>query len=578
MTIPSPQVSDAVSASPTAGIAQIRLAQALRLQKGAKSSAMIVMGVIIYVCIILIASGAAWNALIWFALTTPLVGLTLVYARFAVGGSITKTNYKRYLRGHVLVTILTGLVWSGFSIYHTDYDSFVSLFIVGSIVCSITAGGMFPGSDYRPAYIALAICTLLPVSIFWVLTAPAAIRYFALGLLLFFLFGLYSSARAEINSRDGIIARTQQELTQATLERMRVVREGYVEKSRFLAATSHDLSQPLHAQGYFLDALGYCLDRPDQRELLRKIRASWSAQKDMLDDLVRVMRLDGGVLQPKPERVDLAALLRQLCREYQAGQDTRGITIEHNLEALSLETDPTFLRRIVGNILSNAVKFSPQNGVVSVSLKHTETGAQVCVRDHGPGIPEAARDALFNAYTQANADIEHPDGSGLGLSIVRRLATDIGAHVQLLTPNQGPGLFVTIDIPPFEKTAETPRPIPSLVVIIDDEVDIRESMMAALSNWGIQAIAAATGEEAASLLRLMGQSPEFLIVDYRLEGDLRGGAVIKDLRAQFGADIPAAIMTGDVSQVRAGPHIEVVPKPVSPVTLRRLVGRSNQPE
>jgi len=566
------------SAATQTGIAEIRLEQARRLRAGARTSAIIVTSVISYVSIILIASGAPSHALIWACVSLPMVGVTLIYAQFGASGPITDTNYQRYLLGHVLVTITTGIVWSSFGIFHTDYSSYTSLFIVGSIVCSITAGGMFPGSDYRPAYVALAICTILPVAIYWVLTAPPAIRYFALGLILYFLFGLFSSARAEINSRDGIIARTQQELSRETMARMRVVRDGYEEKSRFLAATSHDLSQPLHAQGYFLDALSYLLDRPDQTELLDKVRASWTAQKDMLDDLVRVTRLDGGVLQPQPETIDLASLLIDLCREHQIGVDGQRVTIERNIDAVQAFTDPTFLRRIIGNILSNAVKFSPPDGIIIVTLKKTETGAVVTVRDHGPGIPETERGAVFGAYAQADTGSERPDGSGLGLSIVKRLSAEIGVSVDLQTAETGPGLLVVIDIPTFETQPQDTRPAASLVLIVDDDIDIRDAMMAALSNWGIQAIAAESAEEAASLLRLLGQAPDMMIVDYHLGSGVRGGTVIASLREEFGANIPAAIITGDVSQVRSGPNMQIVPKPVAPPVLRQLVGLSDQTE
>lgn len=568
--------------STQAGIANIRLAQAKRLRAGAMSSAMIVTGVITYVCIILIASGEYTAALIWVCAALPMVGATLLYARFGVSGPITSDNYPRYLFGHVLVTIATGLVWSSFGIYHTDYSSYTSLFIVGSIVCSITAGGMFPGSDYRPAYVALAICTILPVAIYWILTAPPTIRYFALGLTLFFLFGLYSSARAEINSRDGIIARTQQELSKETLARMRVVRDGYEEKSQFLAATSHDLSQPLHAQGYFLDALGYLLDRPDQRALLDKIQASWRAQKDMLDDLVRITRLDGGVLQPNPVAMDLADLLGDLCREYQVSVGGTGVVIMPNLESVPLISDPTFLRRIIGNILSNAVKFSPQAGLIMVSLAATEKGARLTVRDHGPGIAEHARGDVFNAYTQADDDngakTQRPDGSGLGLSIVKRLSEQIGASVRLITPNDGMGLCVEIIIPSLQPPIGDQQTRANLVVIIDDEVDIRDGMMAALSHWGVQAICAETLDEATALLRLLGQTPDMMIVDYRLSDGVKGSHVIAALRAEFGENIAAALITGDVNQVQSGPNIQIVPKPVAPETLRRLVGLLDQAE
>lgn len=568
MTISSTQAQAAIS--------EIRLAQAQRLRDGARSSALIVMGVITYVTIILSASGSYQHALIWLLATVPMVAVTLVYAKFGVRGPITIDTYRRYLLGHVLVTLMTGIIWSSFSIYHTDYSSYTSLFIAGSIVCSITAGGMFPGSDYRPAYVALAITTILPLAIFWILTAPPTIRYFALGLFLFFLFGLYSSARAEINSRDGIIARTQQDLANETLERMRVVRESYEEKSRFLAATSHDLSQPLHAQGYFLDALGYLLDRPDQRELLDKIRASWRAQKDMLDDLVSVTRLDGGVLAPNPEPVDLANLLGDLCREHQVGVGDSGVTVEAKFTPATINADPTFLRRIIGNILSNAVKFSPQDGHVTVTLAPIASGAKVTVRDHGAGIPDETRANIFEAYTQGGANTPsgaaRPDGSGLGLSIVKRLSETIGAAVTLITPDDGPGLLVEIDIPSQTPAQKELNGAAQLVIIIDDEVDIRDAMIGALSHWGVQVMCAADLDEAAGLLRLTGQVPDLMIVDYHLEGGVKGHQVIAALRAEFGHDIAAAIVTGDVSHVERGPNTQLIPKPVAPDTLRQIVG------
>lgn len=565
-------------------MSEVRLSQARRLQSGARVSAIVVTVTIIYVALLMFAADRSGMAWLWLAVSLFMVCVTLLYARYRFPRGITLENHRAYLRGHVVITLMTAIVWSTSAILISDFDSYAAMFTAASIACTITAGGMLPGSDYRPAYITLSVGTLLPVSFYLIVFAPTPIRYIGIPLLLYFGFGLLMSAKAEINSRDGIIARARQKLLDASSEQIRQLEQSNAEKARFLSATSHDLSQPLHAQGFFLDALGRMLDTPDQQALFENIRASWRAQKDMLDDLVNITRLDGGLIQPTPEAVAFIPLITQIRNELQPQADRRDIDIHIEGDAPEIISDSGFCRRILSNIMSNAVKFTRDGSTVTITITQHPDTVEVSVQDEGPGIPDTQRDAVFQpAYRIDARDI---DGSGLGLSIVSRLADTIGVDVEMDTPSTGYGLEVRLTFPIAGVLADqmesgTPLPIRvKSVAIVDDNDAVRNSMVMALSSWGVQVVATARPEELIRIMRLQEELPDLLLIDNRLADGRTGADCISSLRNFAKSDIPAILMTGDTSPGEAVsqlPFVTFAPKPIPPDVLHSIVSGSEAP-
>jgi len=554
---------------------EIRVAQATALKQDARRSALLVWGLVIYIAIILLASGNPFMAFLWVMGTSVMIVVTLIYARFVAPNGITKENFRFYLRGHVIICILTGTLWTSFAIVITDFQSAFSLLIAGSIVTSITAGGMLPGSAYRPAYIALAIPTLLPLSFYWIIFAPNYIRFFGLALILYFMFGLMSSAQAEILSRDGIIAKIQQRLSAEMAEKTRAVRLAYAEKSRFLASTSHDLSQPLHAQGYFLDALSRSVTSSEQGELVEKIKASWTAQKDMLESLVTVTRAEGGMLRPNPTRFDLSELVESILREQEASNVNKDLRLTCQIEgSVTLISDVSMARRIIANALSNAVKHG-KGSDVSVSLQSDDDKAILVVRDGGPGFVIDGNvlnedDGVVSTQTVR---------SGLGLSIIRSLSNLVGADVFIgnRTEASGAKCMITLKNYPTLPTSQTPlgqSQSTNAVLVIDDDRAILDALSSTLSFWGLQVVTAESLEIGLSRLTVTGFNPDLLIVDNRLDGVSTGAAVIRSVRDHLAKDIPVIVMSGDIglpTSVSDQGNVRILPKPVMPDQLRQLI-------
>ncbi|HAQ36090.1 MAG TPA: hypothetical protein DCQ53_12120, partial [Alphaproteobacteria bacterium] len=172
-----------------------------------------------------------------------------LYPRLAIPDGVTPDNHRRYLRGHTVISGVTGLVWTGFAIAYLDPTSLLSLFITVNMVSSISLGGMLPSAEYRPTFLALATGMFLPFSLYWLITVDGPARLIGLGLLMLYGFGLLVSARAELQTLESLAARRTRELTNRLRAQNRVIEKASAEKSRFLAATSHDMSQPLQAQG-----------------------------------------------------------------------------------------------------------------------------------------------------------------------------------------------------------------------------------------------------------------------------------------------------------------------------------------
>lgn len=571
----------------------IRVIQARLLNERAVHSCILVSFIITYIAAALWISDSFSRALLWLGPTLLMIAVTYGYARLNAPQDITRDTVKKYLRGHIIVTCITGLVWSGFAIFHSDWSSYASLFIAGTLVCSITIGGMMPSSAYRPAYVALAIFTLLPLAIYWIIFAPTPVRLIGMGLILYFFAGMYASAQAELDTRDGIIARTTKSLNDKLKAQNALIRKASEDKTRFLAATSHDLSQPLHAQGYFIKALRESLSAEAQHKLLDKIETSWRAQGKLLEGLVDVSRLDSHAVKPKPRILSLKSEMEVLTSEFRTLAREKSIRLSTEFEDATVYTDPVLLARIVRNLLSNAIKFTPEKGHVDVLINRNVDTASIIIVDDGIGIPVSDHDAVFDEYVQiGNDNRDRSQGLGLGLSIVRRLTALLDMKIDLTSePHQGTRFSLTM--PLHDQSASAPllqsKSVAKsamfmgspLIILVDDEQDIRDGMSILLTSWGCQIISAATGTEAISLLSNMATNPALLIIDKRLAHGESGIDVIERIREEVNEATPAILITGDISgfeTIADRDDIQIMNKPVDPDEIKRVIKAITTPE
>ncbi len=556
----------------------LRVEQATMLKNRAGASSLFVSFIILNYTIILMVTSGGTDVMVWFAMAMAMVGVTYLYARLKAPSGISRNNVLGYLRGHVLISSATGIIWGGFAVIHLDTTSLSSIFIVTLIVSGISLGGMLPGSAYRPGYIAISTFTLLPLSYCILSSArwPDSLMGFAL--LTYYVFGWITSKRGELDLRESIMARQERERTVQIEAENQIIRRVNEEKSRFLAATSHDLSQPLHAQGYFIQSLKEKLSDADQLSLLKKIEQTWRRQGDFLRGLIDMNRLDSGAVVPKPETINLTFEMHGLAEEFIAAATEKRISFETSFDDATCRIDPVLLNRLVRNLLSNAVKYTPPGGAVFLGLENKDGIAAVTVRDTGPGIPEAEHKHIFEEYVQLdNAD--EAEGVGLGLSIVARLAALLGVDLQL-SSEPGVGSCFTLNILLQTEAAgdiktetsdnlsiHTPFNVSPLVVLVDDQKTIRDSMSSLLTGWGCQLITSGSSEEALALLGEAPDNPTLLIIDKCLEDGVDGPELIIRLREEVNENTPAILMSGDPGEFEeraATSNIQYIRKPVDP--------------
>ena len=561
---------------------EVRLSQARLLRDRTPVSCLIVQGVIVYFTALILYSGDYGFAALWFGLTSVMVGVVYLYPRLAARDGINSQNLGRYLRGHVVISGLTGLIWSALAIAFIDATSTLHLFVSTTMVVSISLGGMMPSAEYRPSFIALATGMFLPFSIYWLVTMDGPARLIGVGLLILYGFGLLVSARSEIQTRETLAARRNRELSDKLREQYRATQKASAEKSRFLAATSHDMSQPLQAQGFFIRAIRPTLTEPEQSDLLDKIEASWRSQQTLLRALVETARLDSGAIIPKPQAFELVSVLEGLQAEFSETADVKSIDLTISSDAVGVESDPLLVTRILRNLLSNAIKFTQAGGAVVLNWTSDNDKVVITVGDNGPGVTSEQRDQIFEEYVQLdNANAGSQLGLGLGLTIVRQLAAKLDIPLDFES-QPGLGTRIAITLPrahtavknaPISQTISPLEGVP-LIVLIEDEAGIRESVSILLTSWACRVIAAESGSDALELLSWADDLPAAIIADKRLANGDDGLDAALAVREDVLTEIPIVLLTGDIHQfehVSGVSGISVLAKPAEAEELYRAL-------
>lgn len=579
---------DAIEAS---DLGLLRIEQAKMLKARVVGSCLIVEFIIAYSAIVMALLNSVAIAVVWFALGTAMALVTFAYATLVAREGITSENYRRYLAGHCVISALTGAVWSGVAIYQIDYSSEFTVFIATLIVGSITLGGIIPSSAYRPTYIALASTSLPPLGLYLAFTAPNAVRFVGVGMIVYFLFVMAVSARVEFDTRETIAARNARRLNEMISAKNRLYQESNEEKSRFLNFMVHDMSQPLQSQRFYLHALRELLTTPLQQRLLAQVEEAWRAQRDLVRGLVDVAQIDSGALLMRPVALSLQAECAKLAAEFASRDEQDDPTLETEFEAVSAVTDPALFGRILRNLVGNAMKYTPGDGTVRFSLHAKGDTARIVISDTGPGIADAEREHVFEEFSRGRSERSDSAGHmGLGLSIVRRLCDLLEIELALDTAS-GKGCTFTLSVPKRGPSQPSQPLVPTvgarlsgspLVVVIDDMEDVLASMSVVLTGWGCKVISARSQREAVQALGHVRADPSLLIVDLQL-GEDDGLETIARLREECNADVPAVLMGGNLAGAReeaALQQIICLDKPVDPQDIRLIIegGLDTMPE
>ena len=564
--------------------ADIRVSQAERLREKSRESSIYMMMIILYITAIIWAGGYAAYAMSWFVASSIMVGVGFMYTKHMSPEAITVENVDDFLKGHVIISSFTGAVWGFLVIYYIDFTSSLSLVAASAIVFAIALSGLVPGATYRPSYIGQATSMLVPFAIYILLFAEGPFRIAGIGVLILYISGVISSLRAQRVTNESIFMGQMRDLNSKVRGQNEIIRRANEEKTRFLAATSHDFSQPLHAQGYFIQALEKQLNKPEQRTLLKKIETSWQHQKRLLQGLVEINQLESGTIVPKLKTLDLGEHFKGLVDEFEISAADKSIDFDVDLHQAFVRSDPLLITRIVQNLLSNAFRYTLDDGSVKLSTGSSDGSAFIEISDTGQGIPKDKQAQIFEEYVQLQNTTRGGEqiGLGLGLSIVKRLSELLEINLDLHSaPDEGTKFTLTFpallegeitDILPKSKRADIAKG--ALVVLVDDEDDIRQSMSGLLADWGFELITAASPKEALDILGNHTKTPSLFIIDKRLGGGQSGIDLIRDLREEVNADIPAILMSGDLSTPNDGiplNDVQFMGKPIEPDSLQDMM-------
>ncbi|MBL8580048.1 MAG: hybrid sensor histidine kinase/response regulator [Mesorhizobium sp.] len=384
------------------------------------------------------------------------------------------------------------------------------------------------------------------------------------------------------------VARRTAELTQVNEELAQAqmfAEEANLGKTRFLAAAGHDILQPLNAARLYCSSLIEKTGAGPVGDAVSNIESSLESVETILGAVLDISRLDAGAMKPVETVFRLDGLLRQIGTDFQPLAAEKGLELTIVPSSLAVETDRNLLRRLIQNLVSNAVKYT-RSGRILVGVRRRGELAEIQVFDTGIGIPIDKLSSIFGEFYRLEEAAKEAQGLGLGLSIVDRIARVLRLELQVYS-GDGPGTRFSVVLPMTDaarlpaavEVAPAPMPVGvalngMTVLCIDNDLRILEGMRLLFEGWGCQVLTHSGSASIAADDKL--EPPDIILADYHLDGET-GLDLIEKLRERFGGPVPAVLVTADRSnEVRQAADlldVPVVNKPLKPAVLRSLVTR-----
>jgi len=506
---------------------------------------------------------------------------------------------ERWATYYTLYMVFTGLLW-GSTIYlfaHPDQPITVAL----TMCCLYSIGaGSVPANAYNPPGL---------YAIVGFMFAPIVVRLLSTGKLEYILLGVASGLYAvAMSGMCRVQARTLDEGYRIRFENIALLEALKVQtaeaqsarqkaelaslaKSQFLAAASHDLRQPLYALSLFSASLSELKLGADGKAVVGNIQDSIGTMEQLFEGLLDLSKLEAGVVQPRLGPVSIDALFDRMSQYFLPIANDRGLDLRFRSDGEWVSSDATLLEQVLGNLLSNALRYTTHGGVL-VAARPRPASVRLEVWDTGAGIAADDMQRIFDEFVQVgNAERDRRMGLGLGLSIARRSGALIGATIDVSSrvgsgsrfgfelPAASPGLLAL----PRDSMARLeavyhalPRAQDLKLLVVDDDASVRLALGDLLARWDVPFDAAADAGAALALVD-GGAKYGLILADYRLPGRLNGLDLIAAILSRHADPAPsAALITADfgpdlIAAARAA-GVPVIPKPVRPAQLRAILG------
>lgn len=385
-----------------------------------------------------------------------------------------------------------------------------------------------------------------------------------------------------VEERTAALMRLNEELRAAKAE----AEQANLSKTKFLAAASHDLLQPLNAARVFAGALQERRLSGPNREMLNNVTAALEAVDELLSALLEISRLDAGVLTTDLRDVAIADLMATLAGEHAPLAQARGLSLRTVTSGAVVHTDPALLSRVLRNFLSNALRYTT-TGRILLGCRRRRDGLFIGVWDTGIGIPADKQREIFEEFRRlrANPDRRGDNGVGLGLAIVERIARRLG-HPIIVQSEPGRGSAFGILVPygsraaaaaarqaPAARTRD--RVAGATIAVIDNEPAILAGMAALLKGWNCHPITAEDTPGILAAVDAAGVVPDVIMADYHLADEKIGVDTVAALHAHLGRKVPTVIITADrteeIARTVRERGLHLMTKPARPARLRSLL-------
>jgi signal transduction histidine kinase len=522
----------------------------------------------------------------WIAGIFATVAIRFLLHRWYMAKKATRP-VSHWARMYVGCSGIAGLVWglAGVLLFAPDRLELQSLILL--VLAGMGAGSASVLPVYLPAFYAFLPTMMAPAGVM-MLIHGGQFHYFMAVFDFVFLFGVLAFGRAI-----GKAFRSSLELRFENIdlvERLEQQKDELVRanlaKSRFLAAASHDLRQPMHALALFSEILQQEAADSRTRAIAESIRGSVSVLERLFSALLDISRIDAGVLKPDTEIFRIGDVIERVYTDCLPMANEKQLALSAEAADVWTVSDPTLLERILRNLVVNAIRYT-SSGTVSIECMESGNTAHLIVDDTGVGIPKQSQEEIFEEFTQLeNPERDRSKGLGLGLSIVRRLAILLD-HPLALDSAPEKGTRFTVNLPVVERPPRASLPEPEIdaladrklglrVLVIDDDEDILVATRQLLESWGCEVSTALTAAAAVAVAR-SGPAFDALMSDFRLPEHASGTEVVGQVREIQGRDVPALLITGDTEPARLreaeAACLELLHKPVHPARLRAWLQR-----
>lgn len=504
---------------------------------------------------------------------------------------------------YYIFPIISGLFWGVAGVLFFTPESTIHLIYLIMFQFGLIAGAAISLAYLRWAFPLFAFITVIPIATLLLLEHDRYYLWLAITIVfsMLIMFGLSRNVYRSITDsllirfeNEALVEKLQQQALELNKQTEKAVKANK-DKSRFLAAASHDLRQPIHSLSLLTDALEPQVSSQTGRSILKLIHSANRSLYGLLSSLLDISKLDAGVIEPKIERIALVPLLSEVIDNYRAIAGNKGLQLRFVARDCYVDSDPSLLSSAIMNLLDNAIKYTPQGGGVLVAMRLYKQRVKVQIWDTGIGIDECHKEKIYDEFLQlANPERDKAKGLGLGLSISKRILQLLDYPLSLQSKiNKGSvfSIIMSLSVLPKQDITNEHHTETYLgdleigkgrtVLVIDDNTAVCDATSAILKSWGYTILTASCLEEVKTIaISHEAKEVNVIAADYRLRENTTGIEAIKVFKKLSSyIDIPAFLITGDTDPSRiqeaSSFGLPLLHKPLKQGELKMVLRRLN---